>query len=280
MAEKSSSYSELMEEVTSVWEEYSDQMDDQLQKLFDRNKEVYEDLYEEWQDYQDKMLSEIKDVRGEETQASMREMFEDWVYLSRQFQAMMEDIPGDEGIPDDLEELYTDYMGEIRDLLGEAMSTTLMKRWKEQEELYSLWVDTWSGLSEKEETDMTELFVPFQKQWAETSKQMMDMMMKALKEGDTDNIYEKMQKEWTKALSESTKEVMNSHPYAALQGTYVDNVLDTNITMKEMMQSYQKMAGMPTRDDMLKIYESMHELTSRVRKLERQLDNIPDDHKD
>ncbi|MEF8873251.1 MAG: poly(R)-hydroxyalkanoic acid synthase subunit PhaE [Candidatus Thermoplasmatota archaeon] len=270
--EEDASYDELRKRLVTIWEDFYEEMEEYMEDLEKQNADIHEEMYGQWSEYTDKILEQQENIDSLESYASMTEMFNNWVKISRNFREMVEEnTEGD--LPPGFQDIYSDYMDNIRNVLTKAINLTMEKQRKEQENLYDLWIDAWSQMANEEE--VPEAFKMFQENWMESTPNLFEIWQDSLQEGKTEDLFKKSQREMIKSASEAMQDLISSEPYAQLQGSYIDNVLDTKITQQELMSTYLESMNLPTRDDMLKIYESIHELTSRIREVERRLDELP-----
>ncbi len=271
--EEDVSYEDLREQFVSAWEKFYEEMEEYMEELENQNAEIYEEMYKQWREYTDNISSQQKAIDGLESYASMTEMFNNWVKISQNFRDMVEEnIEGD--LPPNFKNIYSDYMDNVRDVLTDAINQTLEKQRKEQENLYDLWIDAWSQMAGEEE-EVPQIFKIVQENWMDSYSNLFNIWQEGLQEEKTEDLFKKSQNEMIKSASEAMQELISSEPYAQLQGSYIDNILDTKITQQELMNTYLESMSLPSREDMLKIYESIHELTSRVREVERRLDDLP-----
>jgi len=271
--EENKAYDELRERLIKIWEDFSEEMEEYMEELEKQNAEIYEDIYNQWNEYTSEILKQRKNIDTLESYANMTEMFNNWVKISQNFREMVEDnTEGD--LPQDFQKIYSNYMENVRKVLTEAIDLTLEKQRKEQENLYDLWIDAWSQMASEEE-ELPEAFKTFQENWMKSSSNIFEMWQDSLKEGEAEEVFKKSQREMVKSASQAMQEFISSEPYAQLQGSYIDNILDTKITQQELMNTYLESMNLPSRDDILKVYESIHELTSRIREVERRLDELP-----
>ncbi len=268
------SYDELRERLITIWEDFSDEMEEYMEDLEGQNAEMYEEMYDQWNEYTNKMLDQRKNVESLESYAAMSEIFNNWVKVSKNFKEVMEEsVDGD--LPSGFENIYSGYMDSLRNALTQAIEQTIEKQRKEQEDLYDLWMDAWSQMGGDEGEKLPPAFKAFQENWMDASSNLFEIWQDSIQEGETEDVFKKSQKEMMKSASEAMQELISSQSYAELQGSYIDEILDAKITQQELMSAYLESMNMPTRDDILKVYESIHELTSRVRELERRLDELP-----
>ncbi len=272
--DKSSLYTDVTDNVFSLWDEFSRLMENYLEKLSAESSGEYQELYEHWEEYREKAFEQISRAASVESPDALSDMFKKWIDLSSDFGSVLESFKG-KNFPDEVDELYQDYMKKLGEPILQTLSLSMTEQFKRQEDLYNLWIDSWAKLSEDEE--FNELLDYCKERWTESTGNMSAKIMSALKKGDTEGLLRGMELEWMKTASEMIQKILLSRPYAMAQGTYIGNLMDTRITQRELMDTYLKSLGMPTRDDMLKLYESVHELTSRIRSIERKLDNLPMD---
>ncbi|MFO8109199.1 MAG: poly(R)-hydroxyalkanoic acid synthase subunit PhaE [Thermoplasmata archaeon] len=270
--ENHSPHADVTKRVLSMWKEFSKQMEEYMDDISPENIDDYKELYEHWKEYQERSLESIN--QAVDSPDTLPDMFKEWIELSQEFGSVLESYDGPK-FPDEVIELYENYMEQIREPILETLSLSIREQFKKQQELYNKWMDSWAEVSKDDDFD--EIMNYFKEKWMGSAGKMSAEFMEAVKEGDADGLYRRMEREWMKATSDMVQKILMSRPYAMAQGTYVDNLLDSRITQRELMDNYLKSLGMPTRDDMLKLYESVHELTSRIRKIERKLDNLPVD---
>lgn len=271
--EENPSYDELRERLIDVWEDFSEEMEEYMEDLEKQNREIYEEMSTQWNEYMDNMLDQRKDLDGLQSYADMTEMFNNWVSMSQNFRDVVEEsTEGD--LPPGFENIFSDYMDNLRSVLMEAINQAMEKQRKEQENLYDLWTDAWSRMADEDEEELSQVFKTFQENWMDSYSNVFEVWQNSLQEEKTEDLFKKSQKEMVKSASESMQELISSEPYAQLQGSYIDNILDTKITQQDLMNTYLESMNLPTKDDMLKVYESIHELTSRIREIERKLDEL------
>ena len=268
--EDSNPYTEVSKQMVSIWEEFSEQMEKFIGDL--ASKEDYSELHQRWKEYQDKAVDRITDMESLNTPESISNMFKEWMELSAGFGEVLKSYHGPK-LPEEVNELFEGYMKQIREPILKTLSMSLKDQFNKQQELYSLWIDSFAKVPKDDDIQVLTDFI--KDKWMESASSMSADLMDAFKEGKVEGVFHKMEREWLKTSSEMVQKILLSRPYAMAQGTYVDNILDSRITQRELMDSYLKSMGMPTRDDMLKLYESVHELTSRIRSIERKLENIP-----
>ncbi|MFW6144633.1 MAG: hypothetical protein ACOC55_03590, partial [Candidatus Natronoplasma sp.] len=202
------------------------------------------------------------------------DLFQRWVRASKDFRNVVQEKSGEDIPVADFDNIFSEYMENLRLLLGETIELGMERQRKEQEDLYDLWMDAWSSLGEEEGESIPDVVKDVQSEWIKSSTDLLKMWSESLEEGQAEDLFQKTQKEMLKNASNSMEELLSSEPYAMFQGSYLDNLLDTKITQKELLNTYLESFGVPTRDDILKVYESIHELTSRIRDLERRVDEL------
>lgn len=276
MSGDKSTYTKIAKDVETIWKNFSEQMETYLKNMSDENLGSYSKLHERWNDYRDKMIKDLNKATDAESADVLSDLFTRWLDFSNDFESFLKSMD-DGGVYRDIYNSFEDYMENISGPIHETLSLSMKEQFKHQEDLYSRWVDSWAQLSSDEDNEINRLINELREKWSESSLKLSEELMRSVKEGDVQGLYRRMEREWMMAASEATQKLLLSRPYAMAQGTYIDNLLDSRITQKELMDNYLKSMGMPTREDMLKVYESLHELTSRIRKIERLLENLPQD---
>ncbi|GEM_PF-2996293 len=271
-------FDEMTKGLISVWEDFYAQMDEHMERMQEQNADNYQKMLDAWKDHSQRITAEKESLESDvHTFRDFTETLQEWVNASSEFGRIMDDLsPTD--FSGDFDDMHSKYMENLRVLLLKNLELSWKKHMEKQKELYDQWmVDMWTNL--KDEDDETPLGSPMdlQDNWIEFSKDFFDMWEKNFEKGEPEDMLHDTQRDMVRLASKNIENILTSEPYAMFQGSYLDNVLDTKITQKELMDTYMESLNLPSRNDILEVYEAIHELTSRVRKLERKLDEIPVD---
>lgn len=255
-------------EIWTYWEEFQKDIDEQFDLMVEESVKNYGKALEHWNEYREKFSGEVERFMEDGTSESKMDVLQSWMDKADDFYKTMEDL-GWTASQEELMERYEDYIKDIQSNMLREMFKDLSK---EQKDLYEIWMDEFTPLGDRGE--VTELAGELTTQYLDSMKKFNDVMMKAYREGDPKKVYESLQDQWLKNASDFYIKLFQSPTFSHYLGKNIETFLEEGKTHKEMIEDYLRANGLPTRSDVTSIYEALHELTTRMRKIERRLDKI------
>lgn len=255
-------------EIWTYWKEFQKAMDEQFDQMVEENVKNYSKALKLWEEYRENFSSEVERFTEEGTAESRMDVFQTWMDKADDFYKTLEEF-GWTSSQKEFTDRYEDYIKDIQSNMLKEMFEDLSK---EQRDLYEIWMDEFTPLSDRGE--VTELTGELTKQYIDSMKSFNDVMMKAYKEGDPKKVHEALQDQWLKSASDFYIKLLQSPAFSHYLGKNVETFLGEGKTQKEIIEDYLRAYGLPTRSDVTSIYEALHELTTRMRKIERRLDKV------
>ena len=134
-----------VETMTEFWSSFSSEMENKLGQLFEKSAVDYQDLYKNWTDLSETMGKQMMNVAmGDES--IWNNMYNSWNEYSEQMNLNIGKMPNNE---DQMHNDFLSYWSKYSDKFNDHLTDLFHEGFKEQHELYELWMDAFAKSAEK-----------------------------------------------------------------------------------------------------------------------------------
>ena len=176
---------------------------------------------------------------------------------------------------------FLDFWSDYSNKITEQFSKIMQTGFKEQLELYELWMDTYAK-NATEGSKVGEIPSIMSKYWLDIFNRFNDFysMKGATMSNKMDKIepgeqlykqYEEMYNYWINASQKMLDEIMRSPTYGNFLASSINTSMDSRKILKNFMTENLKNMGIPTKKEMDEMLWELRNITARLEDLEQQL---------
>lgn len=268
--------------VTDFWTNFSEGMENKLGQLFEKSASDYNEIYKNWTDLSDVMGKQMMNASfgGE---APWKNMYHSWKEFSEQLNTNIGKMPkkDDDKMHDDLLNYWSEYSNKFNDQISKVM----LDGFKEQMELYDLWMDTFAkGADERSKTGDIPSIV--NKYWIDAFNRFHDFASQKSSSSKTSSgqsisgeqmikEYETLYNSWVDSSQKMLDEIMRSPAFGTYLARSVSSSMDTRKMVENMIMQNLKGMGIPTRTELEEIRTELKNITDRLDSLDKTLQPQP-----
>lgn len=260
-----------VDSVTNFWSTFSAEMENRLGQLIEKSTGDYQEIYKNWTDLSEYMGKQMMNVAiGEET--PWKNLYHSWKEFSEQLNTNIGKMPK---MDDKMHDDFLSYWSEYSEKFNEQLSNIMLNGFKEQIELYDLWIDAFAK-SADEGSKAGDIPSIMNKYWLAAFNRFQDFYSQKGSESKSGRLgtgdqmvkeYEKLYNNWVETSQKMLDEIMRSPAYGNYLAQSINSSMDARKMFENMMAQNMKSMGIPTRAE-------LEEIRSELKNISNRLDNF------
>lgn len=254
--------------VADFWSTFSSEMESRLGQLFEKSAVDYQDIYNNWTDLSEIMGKQMMNVAmGDET--PWKNLYHSWKEYSEQMNMNIGKMPKKD---DKMHNDFLSYWKEYSDKFNDHLTTLFRESFKEQYELYELWMDAF-GKSVENSSKAGDIPSIVNKYWLEMFSRYQELYSqkgstsKTGQPGTGDQMvkqYEDMYNTWVATSQKMLDEIMRSPSFGNFLAKSINSSMDARKMAENMMRQNIKNLGIPTRTELEEIRTELKNVSTRL----------------
>ena len=264
--------------ISSLWSDFSGQMEDKMRELIETSASEYREIYKSWTELSDKMGKQMLDFTvGDE--AIFKNIYNSWKEYSEKLNLDLGKVSNaDDKIYSEFYDFWTNYSEKF----GNQLSDFMREGFKEQYELYELWMDTFAK-NVNEGSKSGDIPSIVNKYWLEAFNRFNDFFIRnglAATSEQTEpgehiyKQYEEMYNYWLNTSQKMLDEVMRSPAYGNFLAQSINSSMDTQKMYKNIITQNLKSMGVPTENELEEIRWELKNISTQINDLNESIKQL------
>lgn len=267
-----------LENVTNLWSDFSEQMEEKLRDLFESSASEYRDIYKNWSDISENMSKQLVDFTTN-NEGFYSNIYKSWKEYSDRLNSDLGKVPKAE---DKSYTEFLDFWSNYSETFNEKLSDLMRDGLKEQYELYEIWMDTFAkSASEGSKTGDIPSIV--NKYWLDTFNRFNDFFSSQGAKSKLDKLepgeliykqYEEVYNYWLETSTKMLDEVLRSPGYGNALAQSINSSMDYRKSFENMMIQNLKAMGIPTKNELDEIRYELKNVSEQLDEINKNMKNI------